>query len=119
MQIPVDFVIRSTVDPAAFREHASRRLFFALRRFEDRVRRVTVRLEDLNGPKRGVDSRCAITAELTEGRPLVVEATTAWPTASMTEAARRLNEAIRRDVAKARGSIRRPRRNAGALRAAV
>jgi hypothetical protein len=37
---------------AALREYATRRLSFALRRFEQRVSRITVRLVDENGPRR-------------------------------------------------------------------
>lgn len=103
MQQPIDFVIRAaTEDTAAtLREYAARRLSFALRRFEHRVRRVKVRLTDLNGPKRGIDSRCSMTVDLVDGRRIVVEATTAWPFASVTRAASRLNEALRRELSRA------------------
>ena len=78
------------------RDHAERRLAFALRRFQHGVRNVRVRLVDLNGPKRGVDSRCSVMAQLTNGKQLFVEATTAWPFSSVTEAADRLSEVLRR-----------------------
>src|ERR671923_2441079 len=92
----IAFVIRTANDDSVkdVREFATRRLSFALRRFEHLVRRVTVRLEDLNGPRRGIDSRCAMTLELVDGRQVVAEATTAWPFASVTRAARRLNRAV-------------------------
>ena len=78
------------------RAHAEKRLAFALRRFQDRIRHVRLRFEDVNGPRRGVDARCLVIAQLTNGKRFVVEATTAWPTASVTEAARRLGEVLRR-----------------------
>jgi hypothetical protein len=53
-------------------------------------------MTDLNGPKRGIDARCSVAAELTDGRQLFVEATTEWPSSSVTEAASRLSEALRR-----------------------
>ncbi len=100
MNVPIDFFIRAgrtdTVD--ALREYAHRRLSFALRRFGHRIRHVTIRLMDLNGPRKGVDSRCSIAADLTNGRRLFVDATAAWPFAAITQAASRLNEACRRDV---------------------
>lgn len=98
MEIPLDFLIRAGQDDTteALRTHAARRLSFALRRFHEEVRHITVRVVDVNGPKRGVDTRCAITADLTDGRQLFVEATAAWPFAAITEAASRLSEAIRR-----------------------
>jgi ribosome-associated translation inhibitor RaiA len=104
MSIPTEYTIRLATENVgdALREHADRRLFFALRRFGDKVRNVAVRIVDLNGPRKGRDSRCTIMAQLSDSSSIVVEATTAWPTASITLACRRLNEAIRRHVAKAR-----------------
>jgi putative sigma-54 modulation protein len=109
MDIPIDFVIRSGDSDTAsqLRDYAARRLSFALRRFEDRVRSVTVRLTDTNGPKGGVDSRCAITLHRLDGRRIVTEATTAWPFASVTSAAKRLKAAVRREIERTRVSARR------------
>jgi putative sigma-54 modulation protein len=81
---------------AQLRDYAERRLSFAVRRFQRRIRNMRVRLVDLNGPKRGIDARCSVAAELTDGRQLFVEATTGWPFSSVTEAASRLSEALRR-----------------------
>jgi len=41
-------------------QHIERRLQFALGRFNGRVRLAVVRLQDLNGPKGGVDQECAL-----------------------------------------------------------
>jgi ribosome-associated translation inhibitor RaiA len=100
MDIPIDFLVRgsSRDTTEAFREYALRRLSFAVRRFEHRIRHVTVRLVDENGPRRGVDSRCSITADLADGGHLFVEATAAWPFTAITLAAGRLSEALRRDA---------------------
>jgi putative sigma-54 modulation protein len=108
MDVPIDFVIRSAsaADPDALRTYAERRLACALRRFENRARRVVVRLGDTNGPRRGVDSRCSITLHMRDGRHIDVEAVTAWPFASITLAAKRLNEALRRELEKAQVSVR-------------
>ncbi|HJU44516.1 MAG TPA: HPF/RaiA family ribosome-associated protein [Vicinamibacterales bacterium] len=78
------------------RDYAQRRLAFALRRFQRQIRDVRVRLSDVNGPRRGIDARCSVMAELINGRQVFVHATTAWPFASVTTAAARLNEALRR-----------------------
>jgi len=112
MDVSIDFVVRSAnvADPETLRTYAQRRLAFALRRFEPRSHRVMVRLGDINGPRRGVDSRCSITLELRDGRQINVEAVTAWPFASITLAAKRLNEVLRRELEKAQGSVRRRRR---------
>jgi uncharacterized protein YeaO (DUF488 family) len=73
----------------------------------DAVRDLTVRLTDTNGPKGGVDSRCAITLHRLDGRRIVTEATTAWPFASVTSAAKRLKAAVRREIERTRVSARR------------
>jgi putative sigma-54 modulation protein len=97
---PIDFLIHTgrsdTAD--AIREYASRRVAFALRPFEQRVRRVKLRLIDLNGPRQGLDSRCSITVDLVNGRRIFVDATTAWPFASVTRAAGRLSAAVRHEL---------------------
>jgi putative sigma-54 modulation protein len=99
---PIEFVIRAgrpdTID--RLREYAVNRLSFTVRRFEQRIRRLTVRMSDLNGPRRGVDSRCSMMVDLNDGKRIVVNATTAWPFASVTEAASRLSEALRREVSR-------------------
>jgi ribosome-associated translation inhibitor RaiA len=99
MDLQIDFVLRDGPGDMAdaARDYARRRLSFAVRRFRHRLERVTIRLLDLNGPKRGLDSRCTITADLADGRQLFVAATDAWPFAAITHAAARLNEALRRD----------------------
>jgi putative sigma-54 modulation protein len=107
MEQLIEVVVRDAQDDMAetLRAYAIRRLSFALRRFEQRVRHVTVRLVDLNGPKRGVDSRCSMTVDFVDGRHIFVDATTAWPFASVTRAAGRLSEALRREFK--RGSAHR------------
>ena len=115
MQVPIYVVIRTadSTDPDTLRTYAERRLAFALRRFENRVRYVMVRLGDINGPKRGVDSQCSIRLRLRDGRrPIDVDAVTTWPFASITLAAKRLNAALRHELEKARGQVRRRRRYA-------
>src|SRR5687768_17904877 len=86
MTRPIDFVIRDAQGDmaAALRAYAVHRLSFALRRFQHQVRHVTVRLVDLNGPRRGVDSRCSIMVDFVGGRSVFVDAITAWPFASVT-----------------------------------
>lgn len=115
MDVPIDFVIRSAsaTDPEALRVYAERRLTFALRRFENRTRRLIVRLVDLNGPKKGVDARCSIDLQLRDGRHIEAEAVTAWPFASITLAAKRLNSALRHELERAGVAARRRRTRAG------
>lgn len=57
----------------ALGEHARRRLAFALSRFEPRLARVRLHLEDVNGPKGGVDKRCRVVVHLTQGGEVLAE----------------------------------------------
>ena len=100
MDTTIEFLVRGggSDTTEVSREYALRRLWFAVRRFTHRVRHVTVRLVDENGPRRGVDSRCSMTADLADGGQLFVEATAAWPFAAITLTAGRLSEALRRDA---------------------
>ena len=100
MEKPVAFLIRGAGRDAteALRNYALRRLSFAVRRHEHRVRQLTVRLVDQNGPRGGRDSRCSMTAELVEGGQLFVEAQAARPFASVALAAKRLSHVLGRDT---------------------
>jgi putative sigma-54 modulation protein len=107
MDPSIEFLIRAgqvaTAD--ALREYAERRLSFALGRFAHRIQHVRVRLVDVNGPRRGVDSRCSMTAKLVDGRRVFVEASAAWPFAAVTQAAHRLNESMRRELGRHGGRV--------------
>ena len=110
MDTSIEFLIRAgQADTAdALREYAERRLSFALRRFARQVQRATVRLVDVNGPRRGVDSRCSITADLVDGHRIFVEASAAWPFEAITQAAHRLTESIRRERGRHGGRRQKP-----------
>jgi ribosomal subunit interface protein len=56
----------------AIREHVDKRIRFALARIGHRLRRVDVRLSDLNGPRGGVDKRCLIEVRLNRHAPVIV-----------------------------------------------
>jgi putative sigma-54 modulation protein len=55
------------------REHAERRLQFALGWADRNVRSVSVRLSDVNGPRGGNDKRCQIKIPLAGGPAVVIE----------------------------------------------
>ena len=50
----------------ALRQYVERRLRFALDRFDHRLDQLQVRLDDVNGPRGGLDKRCRI---IVVGRP--------------------------------------------------
>ena len=67
------FTIRTSHGiPAAAARVARQRLLFALGRFAGRVRSLTVRLSDVNGPRGGRDKRCAIALRLAGSKRLII-----------------------------------------------
>ncbi|MCA9519012.1 MAG: hypothetical protein KC635_28955, partial [Myxococcales bacterium] len=84
------------VDAGLLRDHVVRRAHSTLARFTDAIRRLSVRLEDENGPRGGVDKRCQVEIVGPDLATVVVEARAdAW------------NRAIERALASARRAVRR------------
>ena len=79
------------------RDTAQRRVVSALDRFEKKLRRVSVVIEDVNGPKGGADKRCRIRATGERGFAVQAQATDISVIASVDRAA----DAIGRNVSKA------------------
>lgn len=78
---------------------ARRRFQFALGRFGDRVRTLSVHLTDLNGPRGGVDKQCLVAIRLTSPRRLIViEDTDAEAAVAIGRAADRSTRVVARAV---------------------
>ena len=82
------------------RDQLEKRLQFALGRFEPRIRQVRVDLEDINGPRGGVDKSCRIAVHLKRGRTLRMGLTGEELIPLVDCAADRIGEAIRRTLDK-------------------
>ena len=82
--------------------HAERRLRFGLSRFADRLARVTARLEDVNGPRGGVDKRVTVTVLLHPRGEVRVEETDAALEVAVDRAADRAGAAVARELARQR-----------------
>ena len=67
----IEFQARNFSLTDALRSHAERRLRFALICCDDHIRRVVIRLSDINGPRGGADKRCHLQVMLA-GLPAVV-----------------------------------------------
>jgi ribosomal subunit interface protein len=81
----------------ALQLHIRRKIDLALRRFEDRVEHVLVRLVDVNGPKGGSDKQCRIVARLPRSLPsVVVTATDGDPYVAVSRAVSRLQGRVAR-----------------------
>lgn len=78
------------------KDHVERRVHFALGRFGDKVRKVRVTLEDVNGPRGGVDTLCRIQAHLAPRGTLVIEETRLHAFSAVALAADRVGRTMRR-----------------------
>jgi ribosomal subunit interface protein len=83
-----------------FEEWIERRLWFALAKFGGRIRRITALLEDINGPRGGVDQRCRVEVHLVPSGKIEAEATNADAVLAVSRAtdriARRVRDAVER-----------------------
>ena len=80
------------------RSQVERKLRFALDRILDRLQTIRVRLEDVNGPRGGVDKRCVIQVRGERGFSIRTEHTATDTLAALHEAAERLERVITRDL---------------------
>ncbi len=69
------------------------RVHDSLQAIRDHVRRVHVRLDDLNGPKGGVDTRCSLTLELVGAGPIHVQYVSLSPYSAVAGAAGKASRA--------------------------
>ncbi len=88
-----------------FEEWIERRLYFALAKFGGRISRITALLEDLNGPRGGVDQRCRVEVLLTPSARIAAEATDANAVVAVSRAADRIARRVR-DALERQRSIR-------------
>ena len=90
----------------ALRAHVDRRLRFALGRFGERIVKVTVRFEDANGPRGGVDKQCRIDVALRPSGSVLVEDIDVDLHAVVDRAADRAARAVDRDLQRRRDAER-------------
>lgn len=84
------------------REHAERRLRFALDWAKSYACRVSVRLSDLNGPRGGADKRCQIQVALPGVAEVVIEHTEENVYMAIDRAAERAGRALVRHIERSR-----------------
>jgi putative sigma-54 modulation protein len=89
----------------AMRAHIERRLAFALSTCNRHVRRILVRLSDINGPRGGNDKRCQLEVML-PGQAVVVEDTEADLYAAINRAAARAGRSVMRQLRRKRHQSR-------------
>ncbi len=95
------FFVRTADDFSAtdaLREESERRLQFATDRFKGEIDNIGILLEDVNGPRGGVDKLCRITTKLRRGRSLVIEESRASFETAITAAAKKLQRMLARRI---------------------
>jgi len=88
------------------RELLERRLRFALSRFGSRIRRVTAVIEDVNGPRGGIDKVCRITVKLNRARDVVICDQDSRITECIAHAAERAGRSVGRAIDRSQQSYR-------------
>jgi ribosomal subunit interface protein len=89
----------------ALRKHIERRLGFALSTCYRHVKRILVRISDVNGPRGGNDKRCHLEVIL-PGRTVVVEKTEVDLYAAINRAAARAGRTVLRQLRRRRQLMR-------------
>jgi ribosomal subunit interface protein len=89
----------------SLRAHTERRLAFALSKCSRHVRRILVRLSDINGPRGGNDKRCHLEVRL-PGQAVVVEDTEADLYVAINRAASRVGRTVVRRLGRRRNFSR-------------
>jgi ribosomal subunit interface protein len=86
----------------AMRDFVERRIGFALGPFEDKVSRVNVNLDDVNGPRGGIDKECRILVTLYGGITVKVQDMDADMASAVGRAADRVATAVTRRIERRR-----------------
>jgi len=84
----------------ALQSHIERRLSFALGTQHDHIKRILVRLSDINGPRGGNDKRCQIQIKLPRLKDVVIEDTEADLYIAINRAADRASRTVKRRLAR-------------------
>jgi ribosomal subunit interface protein len=83
-------------------EQVERQLNFALGQFETWITGATVQLEDINGPKGGIDKQCRVLVNLKGGKTLKIEDVDVDISVAINRAADRLGQVVSREIDKRR-----------------
>lgn len=63
---------RTSITPS-FEAYVLRSIYFALDRISEKIRNVSVRFRDMNGPRGGIDKACTVLVSLRPGVTVVVD----------------------------------------------
>ena len=94
---------------SALRNHAERRLRFALACCDDHIQRVVMRLSDINGPRGGEDKRCSLQVRLAGLPDVVIEDTEADLYVAIDRAVDRAGRTVVRKIGRQQSLLRHSR----------
>ena len=107
----IDMRTRGVTLTKELKAHIRRRVRYALHRFGERIRRLHVFVEDVNGPKGGFDIHCKLRLEMEGGGDMVLHEVQQDPFAAVSRASERISHVVARRVdhlqTKRNGKIRR------------
>jgi len=86
------------------RDTMERRIQFALNRFDGQISSVIVGLEDLNGPREGVDKQCRLVVRMPNCGKITIEETSHNALAAVASAADRAGQVVSRTLQRRRSS---------------
>jgi hypothetical protein len=100
MKVEVRF--RGVEASESLREHAVRRSHAGLSRFGAELEAVVVRIDDVNGPKGGVDKRCRVVVRGRRFSPLSFDGVSGDAWSAVDLALERITRAVGRELQRAR-----------------
>lgn len=92
------FVTRGIELTADLKDYVRRRVHFALGRFSGKIRSVSIRLVDVNGPRGGVDKGCDIRVNVLHRQDVIVRERQANIRAAVALAVERADRAVQRQL---------------------
>lgn len=98
----LDIRIQRVDLPKAVEQYIERRLRFCFGRFESRIRGITVRIFDINGPRGGRDKRCRITVRLVPSDAIVVHEVNPNLFGAIDRASERAGQALTQNLSRTR-----------------
>jgi ribosome-associated translation inhibitor RaiA len=102
--VKIEMRTRGLPPDPGLRLFVARRLEFALDRFAERIARVRVVLDDVNGPRGGVDKSCRIEVHLPGRRAVRAAVVDADAYAAIGAAAHRVAQGVARAVGRERAA---------------
>ena len=109
----VDISMNTKLRSSALISYIMRRIESGFDRFESRIRRLRVRVEDINGPRGGADKQVRLTLSVTPTGTVSVKGVAADTYAAVDQVIERSKHAVARRIAKNRTSAKKKMKETG------